>query len=197
MLRRGMLGWGAGVGVAAIAAGWGLWSSRDRSDIPRRYRKPNPIGLPDRTAELTDRFLGPEWFEIIRNPDRIAAYVLRTPEGHLPWEYEPRVDYWPITTGPIEVPPDIREEFSATLTDPTNYEWEKKPACHVAYGARLTFERADDMLDLMFCFGCAHLGIAPGESASGGLNFNYAQPTLLGLFRKLFPHDESLATIRI
>lgn len=101
-------------------------------------------------------------------------------------------DKFPLAAGPIAIDDKTVSRLSRTLTQRATYDWDFDKSCIPAYGVRIRFERALNMVDVYFCFECMILAVFHNGHCVGGGNFDNGNAQLVAIVKRLFPRDRAI-----
>jgi hypothetical protein len=136
-------------------------------------------------------FGGRTGLSIVSHATRIEAFRLGDPPpekvkqefGASPFDY-------PVVAGPVAVPAKLADETITALRSPSSYGFDYAKACGwPIYGARLSFERDSDRVDVYLCFKCNVLTVCRDERIVGGEDFDDIRPVLVRTVKACFPQD--------
>ena len=98
--------------------------------------------------------------EAVRAPDRVEAYRLGAPPGESPPIGPTSPLEFPITAGPIDVPPALARALSDALL---HRDWSlgliRTECGPPLYGVKLAFHRTSEQTDVYVCFRCSELAV--------------------------------------
>jgi hypothetical protein len=145
---------------------------------------------------VVDLYGGADAWAAVASPEAATAYRVVRP-GVLTYVRAPdTIDGYEITQGPVAVDAATARELATILGDDAIYDWERAKGCDFDPGVAVRFARAGREVDVLFCFKCDELAAFVGGRRVGGEDFDVARPRLLAVFRRLFPHDEALQSLR-
>jgi hypothetical protein len=120
---------------------------------------------------------------------RVEAFRLRSPEAYADFPD------WPVSAGPVLVPPASARRLAARLLDPASFSRTAKP-CKPNPGVRVRWTGRDGIVDVAFCFECSQLfAYKDGVLAARG-DFDPSARALAALIRPLFPSDPAIQALR-
>jgi hypothetical protein len=143
---------------------------------------------PENVAEL---FVTAENLEIVREPDKVEACVLRffEPTKGQRWE-DARYE----ETAYVSVPKKEATVMQAALLRESNYGWDYAKGCLPRYHTRLRFHSKERIVAIDFCFSCNILLIYRDGVAISSEDFE--DHVFLRTMGKLFPSDVALKEAR-
>jgi len=125
----------------------------------------------------------------LKTADSAHAVLLQPPDdkhGRPPHEYKDASEERAVDESVLK---DIVE----TLTTPTLHRGiVGVTSCLPIYGVRISFFRADDRIDLYFCFTCDDLAVYLNDKPVGHMKFIFACKRLLSDVLQIFPENEEL-----
>jgi hypothetical protein len=139
------------------------------------------------TPPLAELFGGREGLRIISRPTNVETYLL----GELPPEIQPEeatpFDF-PVVRGPMQASNAAANDASAALRSVDSYGWDYAKACGPPiYGARLSFHREQERIDVYLCFMCDYLCVCRDGEVIGGEYFDPARTILLNAIKDCYP----------
>lgn len=146
--------------------------------------------------KLANLFGGRDGLAILTRASAVRACRLGDPPGGELTDVGPSPLDYPIVAGPVDVPNDLAKATTKALQSATSYGWDYAKACGPPiYGARLSFARDDEVLDVYLCFKCNVLAICRDGRIVGGEDFDNARPMLVRTIKACFPDDPVIQTL--
>ena len=145
-------------------------------------------------ARVGEIFGGNRGVALLKHADKVEAFRIGKIADTLRWPDVLLTDY-PIQAGPMPVSPSDTKLLVDTLLDEKSYYWNAAKACIPQPGVRIDFSRGDQTLSILLCFECEILETYLNGKSASGQNFEYAQPTLVRIARKLFPNDPKIQSL--
>jgi hypothetical protein len=149
----------------------------------------------EHAAAVVTMFGGDESLAIVAHPEKVEAYRLGLlPEG-VDTGKATLADH-PITGGPVEVPPAVGADLARVLKSGESYGWDYDKLCGApVFGVAVSFHRAADRIDVLFCFKCNVLLVERNGSITGGEDFDPIRPILVRSIKLLFPADAVIQSL--
>ena len=140
------------------------------------------------TPELLKLYGGDAGFAVLQKPERIEAFRVS----------DPRRSNEPIVTeGPVAVTGSVAQELVSVLSSHQPYGWDYAKGCVPEWGARLSFYRGTDRVDILLCFQCDLLMVSlNGTQTTGDVeDFDPIRPQLVRAVKAIFPNDPELQAL--
>jgi hypothetical protein len=158
---------------------------------PVKARVPDADALDDRVVEL---YGGPDGLAAVLNPTTIEAF--RVNSVWLGLGEDQQIGGYRIVSGPVQVGKPIAAELADILKDSRIYEWDWAGTCSFEPGVAVRFVGRESTVDVLFCFGCEELTIWRNGKHAGREDFYRARTRLAGIFRRVFPDDQTIQQLR-
>ena len=124
---------------------------------------------------------GQDVVDVINNAEIVSGYLLPQKSYH-----QESVENYKMRLGPIELTASQKTKLSKLILSKD---------CAPDYGVRIEFQKGENHVDLLFCFGCSQVQVYKnGKSLSGG-EFDPVEKQLAELMKEIFPEDELIQSL--
>lgn len=150
----------------------------------------------ERAASVTKAqrlFGGPRGVETLLHPEQVVAFRLGRPPGNQGGSVG--IKAYPVTVGPVDVPPDAAQALAKLLLDDRSYSWDTMKSCTPEYGVRTTFIQGDEEIEVNFCFECGRALVRRDGQTIRVHDFDPSAQQLTALIRPLFPDDPQIQAL--
>lgn len=130
---------------------------------------------------------GQDVVDVINNAEVVSGYLLPQKSYH-----QESVEDYTMRLGPIELPEVQKSKLTKILLSKESYLYDIAKGCAPDYGVRIEFQKGENRVDLLFCFGCSQVqAYKNGKSLSGG-EFDPVEKQLAEIMKEIFPDDEAI-----
>jgi hypothetical protein len=144
---------------------------------------------------LVDLFGGSRGFHVVRNPTKVEAYRLGDLPASVAIEDSQGGDY-PITAGPVPLSSAMSKKLSTALLSQDTVHFGVPAACgYPVYGAKFSFFRDANRVDVFVCFTCDFLQVNLDGDRIGGEYFSEARGVLVRAAQESFPDDPVIQSL--
>ena len=133
---------------------------------------------------------GQDVVAVINNAEIVSGYLLPQKSYH-----QESVENYKMRLGPIELTASQKTKLSKLILSKESYIFDVAKGCAPDYGVRIEFQKGENHVDLLFCFGCSQVQVYKnGKSLSGG-EFDPVEKQLAELMKEIFPEDELIQSL--
>jgi hypothetical protein len=148
------------------------------------------------SSQLDEIFGSQNALETLRRPQSAQAYHLKSQFADEDGNDGPKVNAYQTIGEPVDIPSGTRVRIAKTLLSTKSYLWDRGKGCVPDYGVRISFDRGDDRVDIVFCFECDVLAVYHDNRLCGGADFDPAHDSLVAEMKSLFPNDKAIQGLR-